>query len=175
MNKADADNWISAHLQQLPQEGLALDLACGKGRHTRLLLDHGLAVLAADITPDVDVAAAARNGQALETLQYDFEAEPWPFPAEFFDVILVCNYLHRPLFEHMRDSLKPGGKLIYTTFMQGNEQYGRPRNPDFLLKSGELQDIFNDGFIIEAAEESDNGRSVRQSLLATKAPDRSPD
>ena len=55
---------------------------------------------------------------------------------------MVTNYLHRPLFPRLVDSLDEGGVLIYETFMAGNERYGRPSNPDFLLRPGELLEAF---------------------------------
>lgn len=68
----------------------------------------------------------------------DLEAASWPFPGEQFAAIVITNYLHRPLFQYLRDALTPGGVLIYETFMVGNERYGRPSNPDFLLRVNEL-------------------------------------
>ncbi len=65
-------------------------------------------------------------------------AEPWPFPGERFAGIVVANYLHRPLFPRLLESLAAGGVLIYETFMAGNERFGKPSNPAFLLRPGEL-------------------------------------
>ena len=59
-----------------------------------------------------------------------------------FDGIVVTNYLHRPLFAPIAAALMPNGVLIYETFAAGNERLGRPRNPDFLLRPGELLDAF---------------------------------
>lgn len=112
-----------------------LDLACGTGRHARLFLGRGLAVVAVDREPQA--IAGARFVQAdLE------DGSPWPLPGEQFQGIVVTNYLHRPLFQLLRASLAPGGVLIYDTFMLGNEKFGRPSNPAFLLRPGELRSAF---------------------------------
>mgnify|MGYP003336848089 FL=1 len=72
----------------------------------------------------------------------DIEGGPWPYAGQTagqaFDAVIVTNYLHRPLMPLLLDALAAGGLLIYETFALGNEQFGRPSNPDFLLKPGEL-------------------------------------
>lgn len=121
--------------------GLVLDLACGGGRHSRWLAKLGFSVLAVDRDPS---ALAAIAGERIQTLRFDLEvAEPAADPAfpllpERFSGIVVTNYLHRPLFAAMLASLAPGGLLIYETFAQGNAAFGKPSNPEFLLKPGEL-------------------------------------
>lgn len=83
------------------------------------------------------------------------QAEAWPFPPNRFAAIVVTNYLHRPLFPRILDSLAPNGVLLYETFAQGNEQFGKPSNPDFLLMPGELLQharflrviAFEDGYV----------------------------
>lgn len=111
-----------------------LDVACGAGRHSRHLASLGHEVLAVD--RDVTGFAAQPAGVAL--VQADLESGPWPFPGRRFDAIVVTNYLHRPLLPLLVASLEPGGVLIYETFASGNERFGRPSNPDFLLRPGEL-------------------------------------
>src|SRR4029077_11751584 len=89
---------------------------------------------------DRDEQALAAQG-ALERVELrvaDIEAGPWPFAPGGFDGVVVTNYLHRPVFPHLVAALRPGGVLIYETFAAGNERYGRPANPDFLLEPGEL-------------------------------------
>ena len=78
-------------------------------------------------------------------VQADLEdGSPWPFPGERFQGIVVTNYLYRPLFPVLRDALAETGVLIYETFMLGNERYGKPSNPKFLLRPGELLEAFKD-------------------------------
>lgn len=118
-------------------EGEVLDLACGGGRHARLLAGLGHAVLAIDRDP---VALKHAAGPHITTQQLDLEDAgfAWPFAEERFAGIVVTNYLHRPLFPHIFRSLAPGGMLIYETFAQGNEHFGKPSNSMFLLQQGEL-------------------------------------
>lgn len=115
--------------------GTVLDLACGSGRHSRLFLERGLKVVAVDREP--------QHLPGARFLQADLEdGSPWPLPGERFEGIVVTNYLHRPLFGILEESLAEGGVLIYETFMLGNERYGRPSNPAFLLRPGELREAF---------------------------------
>ena len=120
--------------------GETLDLACGGGRHARLLAALGHPVLAVDR----DAASLAQAaGPGITTLQYDLEAEggAWPFAPGRFAGIVVTNYLHRPLFAHLAGALAPNGILVYETFALGNERFGKPSSPAFLLAPGELLDV----------------------------------
>lgn len=119
--------------------GEVLDLACGDGRHVRLLAHLGHPVVAVDRDA---TALAKAGGPGIDTRQIDLEdGSLWPFRPEQFSGIVVTNYLHRPLFPHIVRSLAPGGVLIYETFAQGNEHFGKPSNPAFLLRHGELLQV----------------------------------
>jgi SAM-dependent methyltransferase len=113
-----------------------LDLACGHGRHARHLSALGFAVVAVDRDPAA--LATLEGSRGIEARVADLEASAWPFAAASFDGVVVTNYLHRPLFGNLVASLRAGGVLIYETFAAGNEQYGRPGNPAFLLRPNEL-------------------------------------
>jgi SAM-dependent methyltransferase len=120
----------------LVERGPLLDVACGGGRHARLFAERGIEVVAVD-----------RERQSFSSnirfVEADLEnGNPWPFAGQRFAAIVVANYLHRPLFPHLLASLDEGGVLIYETFMIGNEKYGRPSNPEFLLRPGELLESF---------------------------------
>lgn len=116
--------------------GPVLDVASGAGRHARLFAERGLQVVAVD-RDDRDFP------ENIKFLKKDLEdGSPWPFAGRRFAGIVVTNYLHRALFPHLEASLDEGGVLIYETFMAGNERYGRPSNPDFLLRPGELLEAF---------------------------------
>ncbi|MGE5641082.1 MAG: class I SAM-dependent methyltransferase [Clostridia bacterium] len=115
--------------------GPVLDVACGGGRHARFFRDRGFDVVATDRTP-VELGG-------IRFVESDLEQGRWPFEGQKFGAIVVTNYLHRPLFPHLVESLGPGGVLIYETFMAGNERFGRPSNPDFLLKPQELLKAFS--------------------------------
>lgn len=116
-----------------------LDLAAGKGRHTRLLLDRGFAVCAADR----DVAALRPlAGPRCDVMEIDLETgAPWPLGGGY-DAIVVTNYLYRPLLPAIGRALAQGGVVIYETFALGNERLGRPREADLLLRPGELLEAF---------------------------------
>jgi SAM-dependent methyltransferase len=105
-------------------------------------------------------------------VQADLEdGSPWPFPGERFQGIVVTNYLHRPLFPVLRDALAEGGVLIYETFMLGNERYGKPSNPRFLLRPGELLEAFKD-LMLKGYEEGEVARpkpAMIQRLCAVRA------
>jgi len=135
--------WV-ARFASLAKEGEALDLACGSGRHTRMLAARGLRVTALDRNAELLTALAGPN---VTTLQHDLEAEGavWPFAPGRFSLIVVTNYLYRPLFSQLAASLRPDGILVYETFAQGNQIYGKPSNPDFLLAPGELLELAHQG------------------------------
>lgn len=84
----------------------------------------------------------------MTALCADIEAGPWPYPGRSFDAVVVTNYLHRPLFPLLMAALAPGGVLIYETFAQGNGKYGRPTNPDFLLRHGELLQVVGAAHVV---------------------------
>lgn len=131
--------WIRRWMPLAPPGGRVLDVACGWGRHLRWFLDAGFAGTAVDR----DVSAVEDLADRAEILAYDLEdGSPWPFTGRTFDVVVVTNYLFRPLFPALEQSVAPGGVLLYETFMRGNEAYGRPRNPDHLLAPGELLHAF---------------------------------
>ena len=140
MHSLDAvSSWVARWAPQI-SPGSVLDLACGSGRHARLLARLGHAVTALDRDAQALLATA---GEGIATVQLDLEAPgaAWPFAAGRFAGVVVTNYLHRPLFGQIAAALAPDGVLIYETFARGNEVFGKPSNPDFLLSPGELLDL----------------------------------
>ena len=133
---AAVSGWVR-RFAPLVGEGEVLDLACGGGRHARHFAALGHPVLALDRD---GAALAELASEGFATLQLDLEdgVSPWPFAPGRFAAIVVTNYLHRPLFGQLARSLAPDGVLIYETFAIGNEAFGKPSNPDFLLQEGEL-------------------------------------
>ena len=118
------------------ERGPVLDVAAGGGRHAKLFRDAGFEVVALD--------RQAVPLQGIRVVKADLEdGSPWPLEGQRFGGIVVTNYLYRPLFPKLAESLEEGGVLIYETFMQGNERFGRPSNPDFLLQPGELLKAFS--------------------------------
>jgi SAM-dependent methyltransferase len=121
---------------ELVTRGPVLDVACGAGRHAILFAERGLEVVAVDRDP--------QQIPGVRFVQADLERGPWPFADQRFAAIVVTNYLHRPLFPALQGALAEEGVLIYETFMVGNEMFGRPANPAFLLREGELLQAFRD-------------------------------
>lgn len=116
-----------------------LDVACGSGRHARALAALGLHVTGVD-RDAVALSALAEAMPTVECVEHDLEGVGWPFGDRRFDAIVVTNYLHRALFPALIAAVAPGGWYVHETFAIGNERFGRPSNPDFLLRPGELLD-----------------------------------
>lgn len=131
--------WVCRWAEFIPAGGRVLDVACGRGRHARWLAARGHVVEAID--RDAQLLSELAGVPGITTRCADLEGGPWPYGGETFAGIVVGNYLHRPLFPHLLAAIAPKGVLIYETFAKGNDRYGRPRNPDFLLRHGELLDI----------------------------------
>ncbi len=131
--------WVERYAPLVPP-GEVLDLACGGGRHARHLAALGHPVTALDRDPE---ALALAAGPGITTVEYDLEQEgaAWPFGPGRFAGIVVTHYLHRPLMAQLASSLAPDGVLIYETFSIGNEEFGKPSNPAFLLARGELLEL----------------------------------
>jgi SAM-dependent methyltransferase len=148
-----------------------LDLACGSGRHSRLLAAAGFRVLAVD--RNADALASLARVPGVTTLPADLEGEAWPLAGRRFSGVVVTNYLWRPRLPNVLELLLPGGVLIYETFMAGNERYGKPTNPDFLLRSQELLDLARVGSLtVLAYEEGYAGEprpALRQAICARQA------
>jgi SAM-dependent methyltransferase len=132
--------WLLRWAHLLQAGSTALDLACGGGRHVRWLAAKGLSVTAAD--RDAEAVAPLRD--SAEVIVADIESGPWPLGERQFDLVLVTNYLWRPLWPRVLGAVRPGGLLVYETFARGNETVGRPSRPDFLLEPGELLAVCRD-------------------------------
>jgi SAM-dependent methyltransferase len=132
--------WLTRWAHLLSPGASALDLACGSGRHVRWLAEAGLAVTALDR----DAETLAPLGAVAEPIVADIESGPWPLAHRQFDLVLVTNYLWRPLWPQVLGAVRPGGLLVYETFARGNETVGRPSRPDFLLEPGELLAVCRD-------------------------------
>jgi SAM-dependent methyltransferase len=146
----------------LVERGPVLDVASGGGRHARFFAQRGLEVVAVD-----------RDEQQLPSpiqfVKADLEdGSPWPFAGQRFGGMVVTNYLHRPLLPTLAASLAEGGVLIYETFMLGNERFGRPSNPHFLLRPGELLEAFG-ALTVVAFEQGITARAALQRICVIRA------
>jgi SAM-dependent methyltransferase len=147
-----ASAWVQRWSHLVPEGASLLDVACGAGRHVRWFAARGCRVTGVD--RDAAAVAALRSIAEIEVA--DIEHAPWPWPGRTFDAVVVTKYLWRPLLPLLVESVAPGGTFIYETFVQGNETVGRPSNPEFLLRPGELLDLvrpalrviaYEDGFV----------------------------
>jgi SAM-dependent methyltransferase len=140
--------------------GPVLDVASGAGRHARYLASKGL-----------DVVAVDREEHVMPGVRFvkaDLEdGSPWPFAGQRFGGIVVTNYLYRPLLALLSEALAEGGVLIYETFMVGNERYGKPSNPNFLLRPGELLQTYGTLTVV-AFEQGRTGKAVIQRICAVR-------
>lgn len=134
--------WLQRFAPRPP--GKALDVACGSGRNLRWLAEAGWQVTGVDR----DMAATAALQSLAKIIDADIENGPWPLQQQQFDLLVVCNYLWRPLFDNVKAAVKPGGWLIWETFADGQQTIGRPSRPDFLLQRGELLRVFDDWRIV---------------------------
>ena len=145
-------DWIERFADLVAPGARVLDVACGNGRHARFFAGRGCVVEAVDRDPAC--AAALADVPSVHFLAADIEADPWPYRGRAFDLIVVTNYLHRPLLPVLRDALADGGLLLYETFAVGQQNFGRPTNPDFLLRPGELLDFFRPALAVIAFEDT---------------------
>jgi len=143
--------WVTRFAGLVPPGGSVLDVACGAGRHARLFAARGCSVDAVD--RDAALASIFADVPNVHFLAADIEARPWPYAGRRFDAVIVTNYLHRPLFPMLRDAVANDGTLLYETFARGNEAFGRPSNPAFLLEARELLEVFARDFFIVAYED----------------------
>jgi len=140
--------WIVQWAGLVAAGATVLDVAAGGGRHARFFLERGHKVTAIDRNT---TALAPHPG--LEIVTADLEdGSPWPLADRGFGAVVVTNYLHRPLMAALLEAVAPGGVLLYQTFMEGNERFGKPSNPAFLLKDGELLELVRGRFSVTAYE-----------------------
>lgn len=170
--QSDASAWMREHAALIVAGSRVLDVACGRGRHARYLAGLGARVTAVD--RDVEALAALAGVPNVQVEVHDLEGAPWPYRDASFDAVVVCNYLWRASQDALLGTLRPGGVLLYETFMIGNEAYGKPSRPDFLLRSNELLAWTGERFDIVAfrqgPERDASGRivAVKQKIAAIK-------
>lgn len=133
-------SWVSRFVSGIAAGGQVLDVACGGGRHLRAALAAGHRVVGVDINLAGVADLAGRPD--VELIEADLQAgAPPPFAGQKFDGVIVTNYLWRPILPDIVKAVAPAGLLIYETFAIGNAGFGKPSNPDYLLKPGELLDF----------------------------------
>ncbi|MDP2825151.1 MAG: class I SAM-dependent methyltransferase [Sulfuritalea sp.] len=169
MNENTSD-WVRRFSSLITAGGSVLDLACGQGRHSLMLAERGYRVEAVDRDAEA-LAGIAAKAPGIVTRVADLEGGPWPYHGCAFDGIVVTNYLYRPLLPMLLNALNVNGVLIYETFMVGNERFGKPSNPAFLLRPGELLDVVRRRLTVVAFEQGEVNAprpAVVQRLCATR-------
>ncbi len=144
MTRDTPAGWLTENAALLPREGTVLDVACGRGRHALWLAGLGLQTRAIDRDPEAVAfvnAEARRLRLPLHADLVDLETGDVSLGEEAYDAIVVVHYLHRPLFAALRRALRSGGVLFYDTFTTLQAARGKPTNPDFLLREGELRQL----------------------------------
>ena len=164
--------WVTAHAARAQPGCTVLDIACGSGRHLRFFHARGHPVTGIDINLAGITDLLGKPG--VDLVQCDLEARDaeWPMGNTQFGVVVVTNYLWRPLLPHIVGSVAPGGMLIYETFMRGHERFGSPRNPDFLLMPGELKSAVAGELSVVAYEETEEATpkpAQRQHICAIRS------
>jgi tellurite methyltransferase len=164
--------WLIDNADLLPRGGRALDVACGSGRHALRLARTGLEVHAID--RNAEAIDRLRESAADEQLRIiaevvDLETDPVPdLGSNAYDLVVVFNYLHRPLLPALKGCLKPGGRLFYETFTARQAERGHPRNPAFLLGEGELARLIAPFSILRSREGEFEGRCIA-SIVAERS------
>lgn len=144
--------WVVRFAPLIPAGGSVLDVAAGAGRHARFLRDAGHPIVAID--RDIAALADLNGRKDTEIIAADLETgAPFPLAGRAFAGVIVTNYLHRPILPALIAAVAPGGVLIYETFARGNERFGKPSNPDFLLQPGELLDAVRGRMRVVAYED----------------------
>jgi len=144
--------WI-VRFAPLAPAGPVLDLACGGGRHVRLFRSFGHRVTAVD--RDLAGLGELAGDAFVEAIRTDLETgAPFPLAGRAFAAVVVTNYLHRRLLPALVEAVAPGGLFLYESFAAGNERFGKPSNPDFLLHPGELLDAVRGALRVIAYEDA---------------------
>lgn len=164
--------WLIDNADLLPRGGKVLDVACGRGRHALLMASAGFDVRAIDRSPEAIAflsETATRLNLRIDAVVVDLETDPPPpLTASVYDAILVFNYLHRALMPALRDALAPGGRIFYETFTTRQAERGHPRNPDFLLRDGELAGMMAPLAIRRSREGEFDGRFIASIVAERK-------
>lgn len=155
--------------------GRALDVACGAGRNTLLLAEHGWRALGVDISPvALHIACDEARRRDLDVDLLAANLEDWPLPPAHFDLVCVFRFLDRALCPRLALSVKPGGMLIYETFTVAQRGYeGGPRSDAMLLQPGELPALFPSLAVLEHTEGviEEGGRPRALAGLVARRPD----
>jgi SAM-dependent methyltransferase len=161
--------WVAAFLRRDSARRLetVLDVACGGGRHLRLARARGFDVIGID--RDLSGVRDLEGAAGCALIEADLEdGAVWPLGSRRFDAVVVTNYLWRARLSDIVAAVADDGVLIYETFGAGQSRHGRPTNPDFLLRPGELLEAVRGQLVPLAYENVTLDQPVRivQRILA---------
>jgi tellurite methyltransferase len=145
-------------------------VAMGRGQNAIYLAKRGFDVEGVDISPEAVRSAleqARESGVNLRAHVADLESD-YHIEKGVYDVIICFNYLQRSLIPHIKRGLRTGGMVVYETFTVDQAQFGKPKNPDYLLKHNELLDLFRDFLCLYYREGIVEGRKALASIVAQK-------
>jgi tellurite methyltransferase len=164
--------FLVANIDLLPK-GRVLDVAMGRGRNALYLSGLGFDVEGVDISTEAVNAvleAAGKSGLKLKVSVADLEGD-YRIEKDAYDVILCFNYLYRALLPQIKDGVRPGGMVVYETYIVDQVRFGRPKNPDYLLKYNELLDMFRQFRVLRYREGIIENRKAVAGIIAQKGCD----
>lgn len=166
---AAPSSWVERFLSGVREGGDVLDVACGSGRHLRLALERGYRVTGID--RDVSRLDDIAGRRDVSLIEADLEpGAPFPLRDMRYDGVIVANYLWRDILSDIAGCVADDGILVYETFAVGQEKYGKPSNPDFLLRPNELLEAVIPRLTVIAYEnglaETAHGPGVVQRIAA---------
>ncbi|MFC1950916.1 class I SAM-dependent methyltransferase [Chloroflexota bacterium] len=170
-NESEPSVFLVENMALLPKGGRALDVAMGAGRNAIYLAGASYNVNGVDISQEAitaSLALAQKAGVIINTEVADLESG-YRLPQNIYDVVICFDYLHRPLISQIKGALKSGGFIVYETFIVDQAEFGRPKNPDHLLKHNELLDIFADFRCLRYSEGIYPGPKALASIVAQKS------
>jgi len=168
--ESEPSSFLVENISLLPR-GRALDIAIGNGRNTIYLAEMGFNAEGVDVSKQAVKTALERAKSAgvnINAYVADIEAGNYIIEKNAYDVIICFNYLHRPLMPRIKDGLKKGGMVVYQTYTIDRLQFGKPSNPDFLLKYNELLAVFSDFRCLRYYEGITDSRKAVAGIIAQK-------
>jgi len=168
-NTAEPSEFLVQNINLLPG-GRVLDIAMGNGRNAIYLAKAGFEVEGIDISEkavDAAIKASKESGVSIKARVADLE-NSYKIEPNAYDAIICFNYLHRPLIPQIKKGLRAGGLVIYETFIIDQAQFGRPRNPDYLLEHNELLEMFREFRCLRYREGIIDNRKALAGIVAQK-------
>ncbi len=165
----NASLFLVENINLLPQ-GRVLDVAMGEGRNAIYLASLGFKVEGVDISGEaVEIAKKTAMDYSLDISAHVADLEKDTYIAkDSYDVIICFNYLQRSLMPYIKAGLRKGGFVVYETYIIDQVRFGKPHNPDFLLKHNELLDMFRDFRCIRYHEGVMENRKATAGIIAQK-------